>query len=83
MENTEIHYEMTVSHDLAQWNEKITGFRNRYGEVLEPETDAEALEVAKRTIDFFNATLRPGESERELRCVQRVETKVIDLMEYN
>ncbi|MBK5213604.1 MAG: hypothetical protein JJE55_08100 [Flavobacteriaceae bacterium] len=74
---------MTISCVLAQWNEKITGYRTRDGEVPEPQTDAEALDVAKKTIERFNSTLRPGEIERELRCVQRVETKVIDLMEYN
>tara|TARA_R100000306_G_C4366041_1_gene137696 strand:- start:506 stop:757 length:252 start_codon:yes stop_codon:yes gene_type:complete len=83
MENTEIHFEMTVSNRHDEWNEKITGYTDRDGDVPSPTTDKEAVEVAKKTIARFNASLRPHELERKLRCVQRIETKVIDLIEYN
>lgn len=82
MENTEIHYEMTVANDIREWNEKITGLQSRNYDLPEPTTDAEAIYTSEKTIEFFNSTLGPGEGFRILRCVQRVETKVIDIMGY-
>lgn len=82
MENTEIHYEMTVSTGLAEWNEGITGLRTFDGKIPAPSTDSEAIELAEKIIEFFNRDLRLWESPRRLTCVQRVEVKVIDIMEY-
>lgn len=79
LENTELHFEMTVKNDIKwsdSWNEKLEKTK-RY---TQPSTNAEALETAKNIIEDFNNSLRPGESRRVLINVQRVETKVIDLM---
>lgn len=84
MENTEIHYEMTVYNGRSEWNEKITEFKTRGEQMIHPEptTDEEAIESARKMVAFFNETLRPGELKRYVTCVQRVETKVIDITPY-
>lgn len=84
MENTEIHYEMQVKNlDYGNiWNEKITGLKTKQEYYEEPRNDEDALIIARKTISFFNKTLRPGEVKRKLVCVQRIETKVIDLMKF-
>ena len=82
LENTEVHFEMTVHKDepwTDPWNEKLVKAR-RYPE---PQTNEEALKIAESIIDDFNSSLRPGESSRTLVNVQRVETKVIDLINQN
>lgn len=79
LENTEVHFEMTVQQDnwwSESWNEKLEETR-RYNE---PQTNAEAMDTAKNIIADFNLSLRPDESSRTLINVQRVETKVIDLI---
>lgn len=83
-ENTETHFEMQVSRKgefTDCWNEKLTGLRYRDVNIPEPKTNTEAIELAKEIVEFFNSSLRPDETERKVVCVQRVETKVIDLME--
>lgn len=82
MENTEIHYEMTVYNGRSEWNEKLTGLTTRDENFSEPQTDQEAIELANKTVEYFNSTLRPGELKRFATCVQRVETKVIDITPY-
>ncbi len=80
LENTEIHFEMTVKEDIKwsdTWNEKIVKSRN----YAEPSTNLEAVQTAKYIIEDFNSGLKPLEIPRVLINVQRVETKVIDLIE--
>lgn len=79
MEATELHFEMTVrnSYTHESWNEKLEETR-MYDE---PKNNDEAIACAKQILKDFNADLRPGEYARELLNVQRVETKVIDLIE--
>lgn len=79
MENTEIHYEMRVRiiGQTEVWNEKM----DQGGFFDEPQTNEQAIEIAKKEITYSNEDLRPGEFGRELVNVQRIETKVIDLME--
>ncbi len=77
MENTEIHYEMQVrqvnNDDI--WNEKLNS--ENFGI---PQNDDEAVSIAKAILKFFNSSLRPGENKRELVEIQRIETKVIDIL---
>ena len=79
MEATELHFEMTVkdSETYKVWNEKMEETR-RYDA---PTTNEEALQIAQEIVKDFNKSLRPREAKRKLVNVQRVETKVIDLME--
>lgn len=84
LENTEIHFEMTVKEDQEwprgrEWNEKIEQTRL----FSMPRGNKEALDTANAIIENFNKSLRPGEVKRILINVQRVETKVIDLIDQN
>jgi hypothetical protein len=82
LENTELHFEMTVKNAEKwpdSWNEKLEKTR-RYEA---PSTNEEAIETAKNIIEDFNSSLRRGEPARILINVQRVETKVIDLINQN
>jgi len=78
LENTEVHFEMTVRKvdGLSSWNEKLDS--DHFGI---PRTNEEAVKIANNIISFFNKGLRPGETSREIVNVQRVELKVIDLIE--
>jgi len=80
MEATETHYEMQVKNTETGkiWNETMNFRTDRYPI---PENDQEAIDTAKQIIDDFNSSLRPMEAARRLVTVQRVETKVIDLIE--
>ena len=81
IENTELHFEMTVTQlGCRNWNEKLTGLRIRDEVIPEPKTNEEAIYLANRCIDYFNKSLRPKEEPRLLINVQRVETKVIDIL---
>ncbi len=82
MENTEIHYEMTVGNSRMTWNERLSGLVTQDGDYGPPATDKEAIDQANMAVNFFNSTLRPAEGPRILKCVQRIETKVIDLIPY-
>lgn len=83
MENTETHYEMQVRMEgsSSSWNERMQGLTTADADYNEPKTDEEALLQAELTIKFFNDTLKPDETPRLLQSVQRIETKVIDIME--
>lgn len=80
MEATETHYEMQVRNTWTEeiWNETMNFRTDRY-EI--PQNDEQAIATAKQIIADFNATIRPMEAPRKLVTVQRVETKVIDLIE--
>lgn len=79
---TEIYYQMQVKTIIAEntWSEKLTGLSTRDEDIPPPKNDQQAIELAKKTIQFFNETLRVGEIKRVLHEVQRVEKKVINLL---
>jgi hypothetical protein len=82
LENTEVHYEMTVRNvgGYHSWNEKIKS--DKFG-VPDPSTDEEAFYMANQILTVWNDTIQSWEQPRELVNVQRVETKVIDLINQN
>lgn len=81
LENTELHFEMTVKNDghyPDSWNEPLNSKKMGI-----PKTNEEALKIAKETVKHWNDNLMPYDNRRVLLNVQRVETKVIDLIDQN
>lgn len=83
MVNIETHYEMTIRQGKNdEWNEELTGLITSERSFDRPKTDKEAINLANKTVRFFNKTLSRYEKRRRLVCVQKVETKVTDLIKY-
>lgn len=66
---TEVKYFMDVAYKRTNidWKEELTESRR----FPKPKTNEEAVEIARATIDFYNNTLRPGETPRVLMGVSK------------